>query len=291
MERVASFTNDRSGAMYLVPTPIGNLEDMTYRAVQVLQKADIIFCEDTRQTKKLTQAYQIDTPLESLHEHNEMEKTERVIERLKAHETAALVSDAGTPLVSDPGALLVRRLHEEGFPVIPLPGANAAVTAFAASGFGGGSFYFHGFLPRKKKELTAVLQTLEKLEAPLVFYEAPHRLKQTLAGMKDVWPKRRIVVARELTKRYEEFWRGTVAEAAETAAGEVKGEICFIVEGADPEEVAEAERAEAWWNGLTYEAHVQALVDAGETPKMAVKSAAAARGVPKRDVYNAYHQS
>ncbi|WP_018924713.1 16S rRNA (cytidine(1402)-2'-O)-methyltransferase [Salsuginibacillus kocurii] len=282
--------SEEQGALYLVPTPIGNLEDMTFRAVRILQEVSVIYAEDTRQTRKLCNAYEIATRLDSFHEHNKLQKLPSIMEQLSQGSTVALVSDAGTPLVSDPGIELVRACIEKRVPVVPLPGANAAITSYIASGLGSGSYYFYGFLPRKQKAFETEIEHLSMITVPLVFYEAPHRLKQTLKQMVKSWPERQAVLAKELTKRYETYVRGTLSELLGWAESqeEVKGEYCLIVDGISEEEKEEAE-GEKWWDSLTYKAHVESYIAEGRSPKEAMREAAKDRDVPKRDMYQAYH--
>ena len=220
--------------LYLVATPIGNLEDITLRALRVLKSADRIACEDTRQTQKLLNHYEIATPTLSLHQHNERERAVELIEELKAGKRIAVVSDAGTPGISDPGGWLTLAAIEAGIPVYPIPGANAAVSALIASGLAAVNFQFFGFLPEKAGARRTALETLAKEAArTLIFYEAPHRILETLADLESVWgPGLRVVVAREVTKLHEEFLRGTVAEVKANLAARdrVRGEITLLVD-------------------------------------------------------------
>ncbi len=223
--------------LYLVATPIGNLGDITLRALHVLRSVDRIACEDTRQTQKLLNHFEIATPTISCHEHNERERAEELVAALKAGGRVALVSDAGTPAVSDPGNWLVRAAIDAGVPVIPIPGANAAVSALVASGLPTAEFQFLGFLPEKAGARRSRLEDLagEARDTPrtLIFYEAPHRILDTLADLEAAWGAQvRVVIARELTKLHEEFLRGTAAELRrELAARErVRGEITLLVE-------------------------------------------------------------
>lgn len=192
--------------LYVVPTPIGNLEDMTYRAVRTLREVDLIAAEDTRQTMKLCRHFDIDTKLVSYHEHNKQVSGPRLIEDIQLGKSVAVVSDAGMPGISDPGSDLVRLAIEADIPVVVLPGANAALTALVASGLATERFLYYGFLPRKKKERADVLMSLQYEPGTLVFYEAPHRLKEMLTGVKAVFGDRAVVLGRELTKTYEEFF-------------------------------------------------------------------------------------
>lgn len=289
MNSQKSFEKEK-GLLYLVPVPIGNLEDMTVRAIRIMKEADVIAAEDTRNTKKLCNYFEIATQVVSYHEHSSEAAGRKLIERIEAGETVALVSDAGTPCISDPGHDLVLMAIEAGVSVVPLPGANAAVTALIASGIAPQPFFFYGFLSRGKKEKKKELEKLAIIEHTFILYESPHRLKETLILMKEyIGGKRRIVLSRELTKKFEEFLRGTIEEAAAWASeSEIRGEFCLIVEGSGEEPAAASE--EKWWSGLTIEAHVTHYVEEqGMNPKEAIKQAAKERDLPKRDVYAAYH--
>ncbi|MEW3994925.1 16S rRNA (cytidine(1402)-2'-O)-methyltransferase [Bacillus altitudinis] len=276
------------GILYLVPTPIGNLEDMTFRAIQTLKDVDYIAAEDTRQTKKLCHVYEIDTPLTSYHEHNKDSSGHKLIEWLKEGKNIALVSDAGLPTISDPGAEVVRDFTNIGGYVIPLPGANAALTALIASGIAPQPFFFYGFLDRQKKEKKKQLEALKKRQETTIFYEAPHRLKETLTVMKEVWGNRNIAITRELTKKFEEFIRGDLEYALTwVTEQQIRGEFCLVVQGNDQDE--EELNEEAWWNSLSEKEHVIHYIEEGLTSKEAIKRTAVERGVPKRTIYDAYH--
>ncbi|WP_144668543.1 16S rRNA (cytidine(1402)-2'-O)-methyltransferase [Bacillus altitudinis] len=276
------------GILHLVPTPIGNLEDMTFRAIQTLKDVDYIAAEDTRQTKKLCHVYEIDTPLTSYHEHNKDSSGHKLIEWLKEGKNIALVSDAGLPTISDPGAEVVRDFTNIGGYVIPLPGANAALTALIASGIAPQPFFFYGFLDRQKKEKKKQLEALKKRQETIVFYEAPHRLKETLTVMKEVWGNRNIAITRELTKKFEEFIRGDLEYALTwVTEQQIRGEFCLVVQGNDQDE--EELNEEAWWNSLSEKEHVIHYIEEGLTSKEAIKRTAVERGVPKRTIYDAYH--
>ncbi|MFE4714574.1 MULTISPECIES: 16S rRNA (cytidine(1402)-2'-O)-methyltransferase [unclassified Paenibacillus] len=276
-----------SGSLYLVATPIGNLEDMTYRAVRTLQECDIIAAEDTRNTRKLLSHFEI-TPsmLFSYHEHNKAASGPELIRYIIEGKNLALVSDAGLPAISDPGSDLVALAISHGIPVIPVPGANAALSALIASGLPTTTFTFAGFLPRERKDIRAVLSPLRSAQGTLLFYESPHRVLKTLEHLLEAFGNRRIVLARELTKRYEEFLRGTIEEcSAWLAEHPPLGEYVIVVEGESKEEAAAAESA--WWRELSIEEHV-AHYEANDIPrKEAMKKAASDRGVAKRDIYNA----
>ncbi|WP_042453883.1 16S rRNA (cytidine(1402)-2'-O)-methyltransferase [Neobacillus dielmonensis] len=288
MHKQKSFDNeDGKGILYLVPTPIGNLEDMTFRAINILKQAALIAAEDTRNTRKLLNYFEIDTPLVSYHEHNKESSGAKLIEKLREGQHIALVSDAGMPAISDPGYELVTLAVNEGLTVVPLPGANAALTALIASGLKCQPFYFYGFLNRNKKEKRHELEELKHQEATLIFYESPHRLKETLALLLEVLGSRQIVICRELTKRFEEFIRGSLEEIwAWANQDEIRGEFVLIVEGSKEPAVQES----AWWDKLTVVEHVDHYISVKNmSSKDAVKQTAKDRGMNKRDVYQAYH--
>lgn len=284
-----SFKNEGLEAvLYLVPTPIGNLEDMSFRAIRILKEADIIAAEDTRNTKKLCNYFEIDTPIISYHEHNKRNSGKQVIERLENGQTVALVSDAGMPTISDPGYELVQDALAKRIPVIPLPGANAALTALIASGLNPQPFYFYGFLERSPKQKKRELETLKNITATMVMYESPHRLKESLQAMLAILGNRKIVLCRELTKKYEEFIRGSIEDTLRWAQeNEIRGEFCLIIEGADEAEVTSEA---AWWEGLSIEEHVNHYIEEKQLPtKEAIKQVAKDRGSQKREIYQAYH--
>jgi 16S rRNA (cytidine1402-2'-O)-methyltransferase len=284
-----SFHDEESGALYLVPTPIGNLEDMTFRAIRILKESSIIAAEDTRVTKKICNYFEIHTPIISYHEHNKEKSGDRLIEDLKEGKRVALVSDAGMPTISDPGYELVMLAIQSGFPVIPLPGANAAVTALIASGLPPQSFSFFGFLPRQKKDKKKELERLKFQQSTMIFYESPHRLKETVKVVGEVLGgSRRIVVCRELTKKFEEFIRGSVEEVEGwLEQTEVKGECCLLIEGSTEEEMKEEIN---WWTELTAKEHVSWYIEKEDlSSKDAIKKVAVDRKRAKREIYEEYH--
>ena len=283
-----SFSEDYAfGRLYLVATPIGNLEDITYRALRILKEVDVIAAEDTRQTKKLCNYFEINTPLISYHEHNKEQSGWKVIELLREGKDVALVSDAGMPCISDPGFELVKMALDEHLYVIPIPGANAALSALIPSGLLPQPFYFFGFLDRSKKEKKKELEKLRKLKDTFILYESPHRLKETLSVMAEVLGERQIVMSRELTKKFEEFMRGSITEVLSyIEENGVKGECCLVVEGSGEEEV---EDEVSWWTDLSVEDHVQHYVQQGHSSKEAIKEVSKERNIPKREVYQAYH--
>lgn len=274
--------------LFLVGTPIGNLEDMTFRAVRILQEADMISAEDTRNTIRLCNHFDIRTPLMSYHEHNLEKGGEKILSLLAEGKTVALVSDAGMPCISDPGNDIAMKAIEEGFDVVPVPGANAAISALVASGLQTQPFSFIGFLSRQKKERNEQLRKLKQKEETLLLYEAPHRLKETVKALTEAFgSSRRVVLARELTKRYEEFLRGTLEEAVLWAeSNEIRGEFCIVIAG--NEDIEEA--AENWWKDISIQTHVEMVMEKeGVSSKEAIKLVALERGMAKRDVYQAYH--
>ena len=265
------------GRLYLVATPIGNLEDITYRAVRVLGEVDLIACEDTRQTRKLLDHYAISKPTISYHEHNEAERAAELAERLRSGATVALVSDAGMPLVSDPGYRLVRAAIVAGIPVEPIPGASAALAALAGSGLPTDAFHFAGFLPAKTGQRVKALEALKEEPATLIFYEAPHRVLEALEAIAQVLGPRPVVAARELTKVHEEFLRGTAVEvhAQLSARGSIKGEFTLLVGKAAAPVPDDTPASVA----------VEELVRAGTARMDAIKQVARRRGLSKREVY------
>lgn len=284
-----SYHQDSSdvGTLYLVATPIGNLEDMTFRAIRTLKEVTMIAAEDTRQTRKLLTHFEIATRLVSYHEHNKQASGPELVRLLLEGQSIALVSDAGLPAISDPGYDLVRMAVDEGVPVVPIPGANAALSALIASGLPTERFSFVGFLPREKKDQTKLLEGLQHVQDTLLFYESPHRVEKTLLRMAEVWgAERRVCLARELTKRYEEFLRGTIAEClVHLEQYPPQGEYCVIAEGASDAAVQEA--ADGWWEAKSLGEHVAHYEDRGIDRKDALKLVATDRGLSKRDVYNA----
>lgn len=271
----------QKGTLYLCATPIGNLEDITYRAVRCLREADLIAAEDTRHTKLLLAAYNIDTPLMSYHEHNKAEKGPQLINMLAEGQMVALVSDAGMPAICDPGSDLVRLAIEAGIPVVPLPGANAGLTGLIASGMDTTQFTFIGFLPKTQKHRRPVLERIKGYEGTLIFYEAPHRIQTVLKELIDVLGNRQAVICRELTKRYEQYMRGSLCQVRDELAEQgARGEFVILVAGA-------AEAADEAAAGGDYAALVRELMDQGIDKKEAVRIVAKRCGVPKRSVYQA----
>lgn len=278
---------DEGAKLYVVPTPIGNLEDITLRALTVLREVDYIAAEDTRHTKSLLNHFEITKPLVSYHEHNERERAKKIIRDIEAGKAVALVSDAGMPAISDPGVPLVQNAIEAGIDLVVLPGANAALTALVGSGLRTNKFLFYGFLPRKNKEKLAALEELGQFEGTLIFYESPYRLKQTLETIFMKFGNRRITIARELTKRFEEYVRGPIDEVIAWSEGrEIKGEICLLLEGASGGDSED----ELWWTHLGVREHVDYYIEEkGFSTKEAIKEVAKDRRMNRREVYSIYH--
>ncbi|SFB31498.1 16S rRNA (cytidine1402-2'-O)-methyltransferase [Lentibacillus halodurans] len=283
-----SFSGQAQQTVYVVPTPIGNLEDITFRALKTLTEVSVIAAEDTRNTKKLLNHFEITTPLVSYHEHNKEKRGEELLARLEKGESIALVSDAGMPAISDPGYELVQEAIAADVAIVVMPGANAALCALVGSGLPADEFLFYGFLPRKKKEKEAELGRLKSMRATLLLYESPYRIKDTLQMLHVHLGNRQIAVARELTKKFEEYARGTVEEImvwAETA--ELKGEFCLVIAGTSSESVQEND---LWWSSFSIVEHVTYYINEADlSSKEAIKRVAADRHMPKRDVYQAFH--
>lgn len=285
-----SFSETAKGKLYLIPTPIGNLEDMTFRSVRMLKEVDLIASEDTRNTIKLLNHFEVSTSQISFHEHNTEVRVPELIGMLLDGKNIAQVSDAGMPSISDPGVELVQAAISQEIPVIPLPGANAALTGLIASGLAPQPFYFYGFPPRKKKELKQTLEELNYKKETLVFYESPYRIKKFITALLDVYDeKRKLVLARELTKKYEEFLRGTIGEVKDwVEENEIRGEFVVFLEGnEDADELLDPPEWEEW----TIKDHVNHLMEyKGIKSKAAIKEVAQLRELPKREVYSEYHE-
>ena len=274
-----------SGTLYLVATPIGNLEDMSYRAVRILKEADLIAAEDTRNTIKLLNHFEIDTPMTSYHEFNKLDKGETLIEKLQQGMNIAVVTDAGTPGISDPGEELVAMCYEAGIEAVAVPGPAALIAAVTTSGLPCRRFAFEAFLPKDKKEKARVLEELRQETRTMIIYEAPHHLKATLRELTEVFGEdRRLTITRELTKRYEEKLQMTFAEANSFyEENEPRGEYVLVIAGKSKEAVAE--EAKAKWEELTLEEHMKIYEDQGMSHKDAMKAVAKDRGVSKREIY------
>ena len=279
-----------NGTLYLCATPIGNLGDITERVLQTLNEADMIACEDTRGSLRLLSHFDIHTPMTSYHEFNKYDKAHTIIGMLREGKNVALITDAGTPVISDPGEVLVRMCREEGINVTSLPGPCACITALSLSGIPGRRFCFEGFLPHDKKERAFVLTELKRESRTIILYEAPHHLKATLSVLYETLGDREIAICRELTKRFEEVKLTTVCEALGFyEENEPRGEYVLVAAGRDPEEAASEERRK--YEELTIEEHVKQYEDGGMDHKAAMKQAALDRGIPKREIYNALHKT
>ena len=275
-----------AGILYLCATPIGNLEDMTFRAVRILKEVDLIAAEDTRNSLKLKNHFDIQTPMTSYHEYNKYDKGRVLVEKLLAGDDIALITDAGTPGISDPGDELVKMCHEAGIRVTSVPGATACVTALTMSGLPTRRFAFEAFLPSDKKEREAVLKELEKETRTIVLYEAPHRLKKTLKLLLEHLGDRRVTVCRELTKKHETVFLTTLAEALQYyEKEEPKGECVLVLEGRSRKEMEQ--EAQEKWTEVSLEEHMEIYLSQGLNKKEAMKSVAKDRGISKRDVYQA----
>jgi len=273
-----------AGILYLIATPIGNLEDMTYRAVRILKEADIIAAEDTRNSIKLLNHFEISTPMTSYHEFNKYDKADYLIGRLSDGQNIALITDAGTPGISDPGEVLVEKCFNAGITVVPVPGACAAVNALIASGQPTRRFAFEAFLPADKKERKAVLESLKDETRTIIVYEAPHRLVKTLKELMENLGDRSLTLCKELTKKHESFIKTTFAEALLMYENEEpRGEFVLVIRGKSAEEILQ-DKAAAWEN-ISVTEQVSRYEAEGMTRKEAIKKTAEERGVPKREVY------
>ena len=276
---------DEPGKLYLCATPIGNLEDVTLRVLRILKEADVIAAEDTRQTIKLLNHYDIKTPLVSYHEHNKMTKTDDLVRQMLQGKTIAQVSDAGTPGISDPGAELLVAAYEAGIEVTSLPGATAVITALVLSGLSTRRFAFEGFLPVDKKEREFIFSELATETRSTIVYEAPHRLLKTLNELADiVGLERRVAICKELTKKYETILRMTFEEAiAQFEAHPPKGEFVLVIDGVSRETLVMNERQK--WEGVSVQEHMEHYLSQGIDKKEAMKLVAKDLGVSKRDIY------
>ena len=276
-----------AGTLYLVATPIGNLEDMTFRAVRLLKEVDLIAAEDTRNSIKLLNHFEIKTHMTSYHEFNRYDKGEELVGKLEEGLDIALITDAGTPGISDPGEVLVEMCYERGITVVPVPGAVAAVNALVASGQKTRRFAFEAFLPQDKKECASVLEDLAKERRTIVLYEAPHRLVKTLEILGETLGEDRgITVCKELTKKHESFVKTTIGEQLNlyrNTEAEPRGEYVLVIEGLSDEAIESEKRAV--WESLSIEEHIRKYMDEGISKKDAVKKVAQDRGVSKRDIY------
>jgi 16S rRNA (cytidine1402-2'-O)-methyltransferase len=272
------------GTLYVVPTPIGNLKDITLRALEVLEAADLIAAEDTRQSLKLLNHFNIKMPLLSYHKFNEQNKSGNIIELLKEGKNVALVSDAGTPGISDPGSVIIKKCIEEEIEFVVLPGATAVTTALVYSGLDTDKFVFLGFFPRETKDRKKLVAEIGDRVETLIMYEAPHRLLETLDYLRESIGNRDLAVCRELTKLHEEIFRGNLMEAAEHfGSKQIKGEIVLVIRGKSKEEIRQEKRAE--WENMSIREHIITYMDKGYSKKEAIKLVSSDRGMPKSEIY------
>jgi 16S rRNA (cytidine1402-2'-O)-methyltransferase len=279
MNRQKSFKNNQP-TLFLVTTPIGNLDDITFRAVQTLKDVDVIFCEDTRVSIKLLKHFEIDKPLKTYHDYNKVAQSQTILGHLSKGETVALISDAGMPLISDPGFHVSRDVIDAGYNVVSIPGPSALLTALSVSGLAPHPFLFFGFLDAKKTKREKQLQMLKQYTETLIFYESPHRIHKTIQSMYDVFGERYLVLARELTKQYEEILRGTTKTLLDVE--DIKGEMVLVVEGYKEEETVPT---------ISILEDVKQRMKNGLTSKEAIKQVAKERNITKNDVYITYHQN
>ena len=273
-----------AGKLYLCATPIGNLEDITFRVVRTLKEVDVIAAEDTRNSIKLLNHFEIKTPLTSYHEFNKYDKAKVLVNRMLGGENIALITDAGTPGISDPGEELVRQCYEAGVEVTSLPGAAACVTALTLSGLSTRRFAFEAFLPADKKEKAAILEELKSETRTIIIYEAPHRLKKTIAELLSVLGNRRLTAVKELTKLHENVFLTTFEEALDYyEENEPRGEFVLVIEGRKIEELKKEK--EASFQEMDINEHIKLYLDKGMDKKEAMKAVAVDRGIPKREVY------
>ena len=277
----------KTGTLYLCATPIGNLEDITYRVLRTLKEVDLIAAEDTRNSIRLLNHFEIKTPMTSYHEYNKIDKAYQLVAKMREGKNIALITDAGTPGISDPGEDIVRICYEEGIPVTSLPGAAACITALTMSGLPTRRFAFEAFLPRDKKEHQAVLEELKTETRTIIIYEAPHHLVRTLQELSDtLGGDRRLTICRELTKRHEEKMQTTFADSLSYyEVNEPRGEYVLIIAGRSREEMKKEEQA--GWEALSLEEHMAHYESQGIDRKEAMKRVAKDRGVSKRDIYQA----
>lgn len=272
------------GKLYLVPTPIGNLKDITLRALDILNEVDVVAAEDTRQSLKLLNHFEIKKTLISYHQHNEQGKSNEIIDRLKEGQNIAIVTDAGTPGISDPGAVIVQKCIQEEIDFEVLPGATAITTALVYSGLDTAKFIFRGFIPRETKERKVLLDEIKDRKESIIFYESPHRLLSTLSLLLETFGNRKIAVCRELTKLHEEIVRGNLEDVISVFESKgVKGEFVLVLEGKQQHEIEQENREK--WESLTIEEHIIKYINEGKTKKEAIKQVAKERNIPKNEVY------
>lgn len=278
MQRQKSFINDKK-TLYLVATPIGNLSDITYRAVETLKSVDYIFCEDTRVSKTLLAHYNINKPLDSYHEYNKEEKGNKILELLENGYNVALISDAGMPIISDPGYNVSHQAMDKGYNVVIIPGVSASLSALVVSGLNPHPFLFYGFLSNKSQTRKKELKEIKEKKETLIFYETPHRIKEFLTDLLEILGDRKIALCREITKKFEEVLRGNVSEVLEVV-DEIKGEIVIVVEGSTEVNT---------FDNLTIIEHVNLYIKEGFSTMDAIKKVAKDRNVKKQEIYDTYH--
>lgn len=272
---------DGSNSLYLIPTPIGNIDDLTYRTVETLKLVDVLFCEDTRITKQLLNKLEINKKLISSNDHNEENTKDLAIKYLEEGLNVGIVTDRGTPIISDPGYKVVEEVVKKGYNVIPLPGANALIPALISSGLNPSPFMFYGFLNAKKSKREKELELLKNYPVTIIFYEAPHRIIEMLESLKNVFGDRKISVAREISKLYEEIYRGSISKVIEELnSNEIRGEFVIVVEG---------NYAETNYDELSIEEHVKMYIEDGLSEKEALKKVAKDRNTSKSEIYKIYH--
>lgn len=278
--------SNRTGTLFICATPIGNLNDMTPRVIETLREADMIAAEDTRNSMKLLNFFEIRTPLTSYHEYNKVDKAEQIVAWLRGGKNIALITDAGTPAISDPGEVLVAKCMEAGIPVTSLPGCCACITALTLSGLPSRRFCFEGFLPADKKERRFILDELKDETRTIILYEAPHHLKRTLQQLYEELGERRVTLCRELTKKFETVFPTTLEQALSFyEKNEPRGEYVVVLEGASRRQIQKEKQQ--MWESLSMEEHMQKYESRGMERKEAMKKVAADRGISKRDVYQA----
>lgn len=272
---------DGTKSLYLIPTPIGNFEDMTLRSIETLKMVDVLFCEDTRITKQMLNRLNINKKLISSNDHNEDSTKNLAIKYLEEGKNIGIVTDRGTPIISDPGYKVVAEVIKKGYNVIPLPGANALVPALIASGLNPSPFMFYGFLNSKKSKREKELENLKKYPVTMIFYEAPHRIIEMLESIKEVFGERNISVSREITKIYEEMYRGTITQVIqELNSEEIRGEFVVVVEG---------NTSDISFDSMSIEEHVNMYIEEGLTEKESLKRVAKDRNTTKSEIYKIYH--
>lgn len=279
MKRQKSFVNDQA-TLFLVATPIGNLDDMTFRAVKTLEEVDVIFCEDTRVSVKLLQHFNIKKHLKTYHDFNKVAQSDVILTHLDQGENVALISDAGYPLISDPGYYVIREVIKKGYNVVSLPGANALLSALVTSGITPHPFFFYGFLDAKESKKRKELESLKDVKETMIFYESPHRINKTIEVMHDVFGERQMTLCRELTKKYEEIIRGTSLTLQNL--DHIKGEMVLVIEGKQKEDDV--------FDG-SIEEEIAYYMDSGMSSKEAIKTVAKNRKLTKNDVYMVYHEN